>query len=267
MALVSGCLLFAVWFTVGCCWPMLQPVPSSSSSSGGGGGGDAGVTAKILAVFDSSELDTMNRVMQKTLVSLNKERPAWSGSHRARGDPLLEMKKKASSDGARVRAPVVHSAVYSSEWWANQTADDLAKVFAAHQPVALLVLASDERAVYRVALAAGLYHLPVVGARVQRGLDDASFQVSAHLPTMSHRLLSVVCAMCNCPVLTKLTRGGVQLPGGSQSGTSQTGKLLLKPPLARPPSLKEGCRNRPIESKTRSSASRTCPTLYLSPKH
>ena len=126
------------------------------------------MVAKILAVFDAAELDTMNRVMQKTLIALNKEK--WSPVNSA---PPEGKKKKSPLAGA----VIVQGMVYSGEWWTNQSAEDLGKVFASHQPAALMVISGEEKVVFRVALAAGVYHLPVVGVRAQRGLDDASFRV------------------------------------------------------------------------------------------
>lgn len=173
MALPAGRLLLAglvALCLVRRCSPSAEPAPAPPG------------VAKILAVFDAPELDTMNRVMQKTLIALNKEKwgPAGGG-----GSP--DVRKRKPSPGSGV---LVQGMVYSAEWWANQTAEDLGKVFASHQPAALVVISGEEKAVFRVALAAGLYHLPVVGVRAQRGLDDASFRVRLALPVLLSRYRS-----------------------------------------------------------------------------
>jgi hypothetical protein len=48
----------------------------------GAGGQDTGSSfvVRILAVFDQSEMETMKRVMHKTLIALNIEKTAWTGS-------------------------------------------------------------------------------------------------------------------------------------------------------------------------------------------
>ena len=48
----------------------------------GGAGQDTGSSTviRILAVFDQSEMETMERVTHKTLIALNKEKTAWTGS-------------------------------------------------------------------------------------------------------------------------------------------------------------------------------------------
>jgi hypothetical protein len=48
----------------------------------GAGGQDTGSSSvvRILAVFDQSEMETMERVTHKTLIALNIEKTAWTGS-------------------------------------------------------------------------------------------------------------------------------------------------------------------------------------------
>jgi hypothetical protein len=48
----------------------------------GAGGQDTGSSSvvRILAVFDQSEMETMERVTHKILIALNKEKTAWTGS-------------------------------------------------------------------------------------------------------------------------------------------------------------------------------------------
>ena len=48
----------------------------------GGAGQDTGSSTviRILAVFEQSEMETMERVTHKTLIALNKEKTAWTGS-------------------------------------------------------------------------------------------------------------------------------------------------------------------------------------------
>ena len=144
-------------------------------------------TVKILAVFDQADMETMERVMQKTLTALNKEKTAWtaaSGNGGGGGEnassaaspaPWYNGKRRKEWLAGRL---AVDSVAFSSQWWANQTADDLGRLIASHRPVAVLALSADEHSVFRVALAASTFHLPVIGARAQRGLDDSSFRVS-----------------------------------------------------------------------------------------
>jgi hypothetical protein len=145
---------------------------------------------RILAVFDQAELETMERVMHKTLIALNKEKTAWTGGGIGRlsnsgigadvnvtASTATNGKRRKWLAGGGVRL-TVDSVTFSSQWWLNQTADDLARLILTHRPVAVLVLSADDRSVFRVALAAAPFHLPVIGARAQRGLDDSSFRVS-----------------------------------------------------------------------------------------
>lgn len=177
------------------CWPVADA--SSATSSEMGAGPPAGSatqstssTVRILAVFDQADIGTMERVMQKTLIALNKEKTAWSGTswtHNRAAD------NASSSSVSVVRGPwyngkrrkdwlagrlTVESVAFSSQWWVNQTADDLGRLILSHRPVAVLALSADEQSVFRVALAAASFHLPVIGVRAQRGLDDSSFRVS-----------------------------------------------------------------------------------------
>lgn len=140
-------------------------------------------TVKILAVFDQADMATMERVMHKTLIALNKEKTAWSSSSSSyRSRPSSALTGRAT----RQRAPlsdaptalIVESVVFSVQWWINQTADDLGRLFVQHRPAAVLVLSSDEHSVFRIALAAAAHHLPIIGARARHGLDDSSFRVS-----------------------------------------------------------------------------------------
>lgn len=178
---------------------------SAVTTSGGGpdttGGTRASSTSsvvRILAVFDQAELETMERVMHKTLIALNKEKTAWTGGGIGRlsnsgigadanvtASTATNGKRRkwlagggGGSGGGRL---TVDSVTFSSQWWLNQTADDLARLILTHRPVAVLVLSADDRSVFRVALAAAPFHLPVIGARAQRGLDDSSFRVSCFL--------------------------------------------------------------------------------------
>ena len=50
----------------------------------GTGGQDTGSSfvVRILAIFDQSEMETMERVTHKTLIALNIEKTAWTGSSR-----------------------------------------------------------------------------------------------------------------------------------------------------------------------------------------
>lgn len=149
---------------------------------------------RILAVFDQSEMETMERVMHKTLIALNKEKTGWTGGSAARWNrfnsgiavdanvtsaqqPRKRSKWQMASPSNSGRL-TLDSVTFSSQWWLNQTAEDLARLILTHRPVAVLVLSSDDRSVFRVALTAAPFHLPVIGARAQRGLDDSSFRVS-----------------------------------------------------------------------------------------
>ena len=150
-----------------------------SAVTSGGVRASSSSAVRILAVFDQAEMETMERVMHKTLIALNKEKTAWTGGIAADGANVTANGKRrkwlASSGGGRL---TVDSVTFSSQWWLNQTADDLARLILTHRPVAVLALSSDDRSVFRVALAAAPFHLPVIGARAQRGLDDSSFRVS-----------------------------------------------------------------------------------------
>ena len=173
-----------------------------TTATTGGGGQDTGSPSvvRILAVFDQSEMETMERVTHKTLIALNKEKTAWTGSSGnggGRWNRLLNSgigvnnvtssinnnnkksrsKWLASNAGPAARL-TVDSVTFSSQWWLNQTAEDLGRLILTHRPVAVLVLSADDRSVFRVALAAAPFQLPVIGARAQRGLDDSSFRVS-----------------------------------------------------------------------------------------
>ena len=163
----------------------------------------AGPSVKILAVFDETDMETMERVMQKTLIALNKEKTAWAGTSWM-GEGIHNNNSSLTSN---VRGPwysgkrrkewlagrlTVESVAFSSQWWANQTADDLGHLFIHHRPAAVLALSADEHSVFRVALAAASYHLPVIGARAHRGLDDSSFRVSQRFFFFLVSLWSVV---------------------------------------------------------------------------
>lgn len=154
-------------------------------------------TVRILAVFDQADMETMERVMQKTLIALNKEKTAWAGASFTSGDNATSSLSIGGSSVPRVGSSrllntkrrkewlagrlTVESVAFSSQWWANQTADNLNHLILSHRPIAVLALSADEQSVFRVALAAASFHLPVVGARAQRGLDDSSFRVSRTL--------------------------------------------------------------------------------------
>lgn len=152
--------------------------------------GAKSASVRILAVFDPIEMETMERVMQKTLIALNKEKTAWTGGwnrlNSGIGATDVNISTSPAGRGQRKKLQwlagggrlAVDSVTYSSQWWINQTADDLERLIVSHRPVAILVLSADDYAVFRVALAASSFHLPVIGARVQRGLDDSSFRVS-----------------------------------------------------------------------------------------
>lgn len=129
---------------------------------------------KILAVFDQSEVELMERVMHKTLIALNKEKTSWASATTSLRTPSFLRRRPA------LQPPVlmVESVVQSCQWVTNQSAEDLNRFFLQHRPAAILVLSADERSVFRVALAAAAHHLPVIGARPHHGLDDSSFQVS-----------------------------------------------------------------------------------------
>lgn len=146
-------------------------------------------SVRVLAVFDASEMATMERVMQKTLIALNKEKTAWAAGWNRQNSGIgaaadVNISTSSASRGKRRKwlagggRLTVDSVTYSSQWWINQTADDLDRLIVSHRPVAILVLSADDYSVFRVALAASLFHVPVIGARAQRGLDDSSFRVS-----------------------------------------------------------------------------------------
>uniref|UniRef100_A0A0P6GYG2 Glutamate receptor ionotropic, NMDA 3A n=1 Tax=Daphnia magna TaxID=35525 RepID=A0A0P6GYG2_9CRUS len=144
-------------------------------------------SVRVLAVFDASEMATMERVMQKTLIALNKEKTAWAAGWNRQNSGIgaaadVNISTSSASRGKRRKwlagggRLTVDSVTYSSQWWINQTADDLDRLIVSHRPVAILVLSADDYSVFRVALAASLFHVPVIGARAQRGLDDSSFR-------------------------------------------------------------------------------------------
>jgi hypothetical protein len=178
---------------------VMTTVTTGAGGQDTGGGIRSSSVVRILAVFDQSEMETMERVMHKTLIALNKEKTAWTGSSGGGGaggrwnrllnsgigvnvTSSINNKKSrskwlASNAGAAARL-TVDSVTFSSQWWLNQTAEDLGRLILTHRPVAVLVLSADDRSVFRVALAAAPFQLPVIGARAQRGLDDSSFRVS-----------------------------------------------------------------------------------------
>ena len=64
---------------------MLVMTTGATTGAGGqdtGGGIRSSSVVRILAVFDQSEMETMERVMHKTLIALNIEKTAWTGSSR-----------------------------------------------------------------------------------------------------------------------------------------------------------------------------------------
>lgn len=153
----------------------LSARPAGSSASGA----DPRPSVKLLAVFDQGDVSTMERVMHKTLIALNKEKTSWSvgATFRPRMMRQQRLPAGAAPDSAS-SSLAVESAVVSVQWWGNQSAEEVGRLFAQHRPAAVLVLSSDEHSVFRVALAAAAHHLPVIGVRARQGLDDSSFQVS-----------------------------------------------------------------------------------------
>ena len=66
----------------GCLYQRLLVMLVMVMTTSGAGGKDTGSSSvvRILAVFDQSEMETMERVTHKTLIALNKEKTAWTGS-------------------------------------------------------------------------------------------------------------------------------------------------------------------------------------------
>jgi len=131
---------------------------------------------RILAVFDQADVEVMERVSHKTLLALNKEKTAWSAGKFSRLGSFTSRRRPTSSSGQS--SLIVESVIQSAQWWKNQTAEDLGRLFLQHRPAAVMCLSVDEHSVFRVALAAAAHHLPVIGVRPQHGLDDSSFQVN-----------------------------------------------------------------------------------------
>lgn len=151
---------------------------------------------KVLAIFNQDEMETMARVLNKTLAALNKESHSLSWQRvestlRNQLDPdyvsdesSLKLTGKGVVNQSKINAIrrwkerlKMESVIYSGQWWMNQTAEDLCRLILLHKPVAILALA-EEQIVFHASLAASLFHIPIIGTRVQRGLDDSSFQVS-----------------------------------------------------------------------------------------
>jgi hypothetical protein len=147
--------------------------------------GSGGFTVKILAVFDQSDIVVMDRVMYKTLAALNKEKTALSTTTSSGGSSSSSNSHRRQSSSSsspfqqqlQRRRLSVQGVAVTAQWWANQTADQLDQLLTTHRPAALLVLSVDDQFVFRVSIAAADRHLPVIGIRQQRGLDDTSFQV------------------------------------------------------------------------------------------
>ena len=59
---------------------LLVMVTTGAGGQDTGGGIRSSSVVRILAVFDQPEMETMQRVMHKTLIALNKEKTAWTGS-------------------------------------------------------------------------------------------------------------------------------------------------------------------------------------------
>ena len=97
--------------------------------------------------FDQSEMETMERVMHKTLIALNKEKTAWTGSSGNGGgrwnrllnsgigdpsrDPSTTRKQGANglaSNAGPAACLTVDSVTFSSQWWLNQTAKNLGRL-------------------------------------------------------------------------------------------------------------------------------------------
>lgn len=131
---------------------------------------------RILAVFDQADVEVMERVAHKTLLALNKEKTAWSAGKFSRMGSIAGRRRPTTAPGQSLL--VVESVIQSAQWWKNQTAEDLGRLFVQHRPAAVMCLSVDEHSVFRVALAAAAHHLPVIGVRPQHGLDDSSFQVN-----------------------------------------------------------------------------------------
>nr|CAH0103690.1 unnamed protein product [Daphnia galeata] len=106
------------------------------TTGAGGQDTESSSVVRILAVFDQSEMEMMERVMHKTLIAHNKEKTAWTGS--------------SGNGGGR--------------WNHGRRSRPSHKL--THRPVAVLVLSADDRSVFRVALAAAPFQLPVIGARL-----------------------------------------------------------------------------------------------------
>ena len=84
----------------------------------GGAGQDTGSSSvvRILAVFDQSEMKTMERVTHKTLIALNIEKTAWTGSSGNGGGRWNRLLKSGIG------------VTFSSQWWFNQTAKNLGRL-------------------------------------------------------------------------------------------------------------------------------------------
>jgi len=135
-------------------------------------------TVKLIAVFDQADMETMSRVLQKNLASLNKERSGltWHRTATNSGTMGQSLDKGLGTFKWKERLQM-ESVIVSGEWWMNQTAQDLCRLLSSHKPVAILALAK-ESIVFHVSLAASHFHIPIIGTRAHRGLDDSSFQVS-----------------------------------------------------------------------------------------
>ena len=165
----------------------------------GGGGQDTGSSsvAQILAVFDQSEMETMERVTHKTLIALNKEKTARTGSSGnggGRWNRLLNSgfgvnvtssinnkksrsKWLAANAGAAARL-TVDSVTFSSQCVSQSDGRRSRPSHKlTHRPEAVLVLMSaDDRFVFRMALAAAPFQLPVIGARLPN--EDSTIHLS-----------------------------------------------------------------------------------------
>ena len=139
-------------------------------------------TVKFIAVFDQADMETMSRVLQKNLASLNKERGGltwhrtFATSSSSSSITSQSLDKGLGTFRWKERLQM-ESVIVSGEWWMNQTAQDLCRLLSSHKPVAILALAK-ESIVFHVSLAASHFHIPIIGTRAHRGLDDSSFQVS-----------------------------------------------------------------------------------------
>jgi hypothetical protein len=167
----------------------------------GTGGQDTGSSSvvRILAVFDQSEMETMERVTHKTLIALNKEKTAWTDSSGngggGRWNRLLNSgigvnnvtssinnkksrNKWLTSNAGPAARLTVDSVTFSSQCVSQSDGRRSRPSHKlTHRPEAVLVLMSaDDRFVFRMALAAAPFQLPVIGARLPN--EDSTIHLS-----------------------------------------------------------------------------------------